>query len=279
MESAILAKCLLLGLVILWIQIHGNKGCFETERLALLDFKEFVGSNGLDVDYLLSSWVDNSTSDCCKWERVMCNSTTGHVTELSLNNTRQYDIESISFYDDENIGFKRLEELDISENRFNRNILLSLDAITSLKTLKFSYNDMEGSFPIQELSKLKNLESLDVSGNGFNSTLPFQELSTFKSLEILNLMGNEFTGSIPEYMWTPPSLKVLYLYHNKLNGSLPNQSLCGLKGLQELDLGYNEFGGSLPQCLDNLTSLTFLYLSGNQLTGHIPSSWPANLKF
>ncbi|KAJ9186235.1 hypothetical protein P3X46_005761 [Hevea brasiliensis] len=92
-------------------------------------------------------------------------------------------------------------------------------------------------------------------------------------------MGNEFTGSIPEYMWTPPSLKVLSLYRNKLNGSLQNQSLCGLKGLQELDLGHNEFGGSLPQCLDNLTSLTFLDLSGNQLTGHIPSSWPANLKF
>ncbi|KAJ9128448.1 hypothetical protein P3X46_035003 [Hevea brasiliensis] len=534
-----------------------------------METKEFVGSNGLDVDYLLSSWVDNSMSDCCKWERVMCNSTTGHVTELSLNNTRQYDIESISFYDDENIwfikfsmfqqlkelrslnlsynriggfiddtnfetlselkklevldlsanyfnnsilsplsnltslktlilsdnimegsfpiqelisdlknlesldvswnrfnstlpfqdfksnfskvsklkyldlssnnfnngilsfssifpsvetldlsdnnlegplsykdlvklknltvlslrgnnlngtpplqklsnlknlksldvsgnrfhstlpfqdfksnfskvsklkyldlsdnyfnngilsfssifpsvetldlsgnnleaplsykdlvklknltvlslggnnlngtlplqSFKRLEELDISYNRFNSSILLSLDALPSFKVLKFCCNDVEGSFPIQELSNLKNLESLDVSWNGFNGTLPFQELSTFKSLEILNLMENEFTGSIPEYMWTPPSLKVLSLYYNKLNGSLPNQSLCGLKGLQELDLSYNEFGGSLPQCLDNLTSLTILDLSGNQLTGHIPSSWPANLKF
>ncbi|XP_058000700.1 receptor like protein 21-like isoform X1 [Hevea brasiliensis] len=405
-------------------------------------------------------------SNCCKWERVKCNSTTGHVTELSLNNTRQYDIESISFYDDENIwfakfsmfqqlkelrslnlsynriggfiddtgfetlselkklevldlssnyfnnsilsslnnltslktlilsdnimegsfpckGFERLEELDISYNGFNNSILSSLGALTSLKTLILRENNMEGSFPIQELisdlknlesldvswnrfnitlpfqafksnfskvsklkyldmswnnfnngilsfssifpsvetldlssnnlegplsykdlvklknltvlnfrgnnlngtlplqklSKLKNLKSLDVSGNRLNSTLPFQELSTFKSLEILNLMGNEFTGSIPEYMWTPTSLKVLSLYHNKLNGTLPNQSLCGLKGLQELDLGYNEFGGSLPQCLDNLTSLTFLDLSGNQLTGHIPSSWPANLKF
>ncbi len=126
MELANLAKCLLLGLIILWIQIHGNKGCFETERLALLGFKEFVGSNGLDVDYLLSSWVDNSMSDCCKWERVMCNSTTGHVTELSLNNTRQYDIESISFYDDENIWFaklsmfqqlKELRSLNLSYNR------------------------------------------------------------------------------------------------------------------------------------------------------------------
>ncbi|KAJ9186236.1 hypothetical protein P3X46_005762 [Hevea brasiliensis] len=212
MELAILAKCLLLGLVILWIQIHGNKGCFETERLALLDFKEFVGSNGLDVDYLLSSWVDNSMSDCCKWERVMCNSTTGHVTELSLNNTRQYDIERISFYDDKNIWFvkfsmfqqlkelrslnlsynriggfiddtnfetlselKKLEVLDLSTNYFNNSILSPLSNLTSLKTLILSDNIMEGSFPSKELiSDLKNLESLDVSLNRFHSTLPFQ---------------------------------------------------------------------------------------------------------
>uniref|UniRef100_A0A199UAC8 Leucine-rich repeat-containing N-terminal plant-type domain-containing protein n=1 Tax=Manihot esculenta TaxID=3983 RepID=A0A199UAC8_MANES len=99
MELANIAKCLLLGVVILWIQIHGNKGCFEEERLALLDFKAFVGSNGFDADHLLPSWtdhllpswIDDPTSNCCQWECVMCRSTTDHVTELSLNNTQQYE--------------------------------------------------------------------------------------------------------------------------------------------------------------------------------------------
>uniref|UniRef100_A0A199UAN0 Leucine-rich repeat-containing N-terminal plant-type domain-containing protein n=1 Tax=Manihot esculenta TaxID=3983 RepID=A0A199UAN0_MANES len=153
-----------------------------------------------------------------------------------------------------NQGFERLEKLDISWNIFNGSILLSLGALTSLNTLIFSYNDMGGSFPIQELKNLKSLEFLDISGNGFNNTLSFLEFSTFKRLETLNLGDNAFTGSISE-------------------------GLCGLKDLRHLDLSYNEFGGTLPQCLGNLTSLTFLDLSENHLTGRLPSFWQPNLQY
>uniref|UniRef100_A0A199UAX6 Leucine-rich repeat-containing N-terminal plant-type domain-containing protein n=1 Tax=Manihot esculenta TaxID=3983 RepID=A0A199UAX6_MANES len=205
MELANIAKCLLLGVVILWIQIHGNKGCFEEERLALLDFKAFVGSNGFDTDHLLPSWIDDTTSNCCEWERVICNSTTGHVTELLLNNTRQYNIESSSFYNDENSWcvnlsmfqqlkelktfnlsynhfdcsidnqgcerlskLKKLEVLDLAWNKFNNIILPSFGALISLKTLILSCNRMEGSFPIQGFERL---EKLDISGNKFNKSI------------------------------------------------------------------------------------------------------------
>jgi hypothetical protein len=85
-------------LVLLWglitlVQIHGHRGCFEEERMGLLQFKEFVRTSGAgaDADRLLPSWVDDlqSTSDCCGWERVTCNSTTGHVIELFLHNINQ----------------------------------------------------------------------------------------------------------------------------------------------------------------------------------------------
>uniref|UniRef100_A0A2C9VLE5 Leucine-rich repeat-containing N-terminal plant-type domain-containing protein n=1 Tax=Manihot esculenta TaxID=3983 RepID=A0A2C9VLE5_MANES len=128
MELANIAKCLLLGVVILWIQIHGNKGCFEEERLALLDFKAFVRSNGFDANHLLPLWIDDPTSNCCEWERVMCNSTTGCERLSKL---------------------KKFEVLDLSWNRFNNNMLLSLDALTSIKTLILGYNRMESSFSIQ----------------------------------------------------------------------------------------------------------------------------------
>ena len=36
-------------------------------------------------DHLLPSWVDDQKSECCEWERVTCNYTTGHVTHLSLH--------------------------------------------------------------------------------------------------------------------------------------------------------------------------------------------------
>uniref|UniRef100_A0A199UBX3 Leucine-rich repeat-containing N-terminal plant-type domain-containing protein n=1 Tax=Manihot esculenta TaxID=3983 RepID=A0A199UBX3_MANES len=133
MELANIAKCLLLGVVILWIQIHGNKGCFEEERLALLDFKAFVGSNGFDADHLLPSWIDDPTSNCCKWERVMCNSTTGCERLSKL---------------------KKLEVLDLARNRFNNNILSLLSALMSLKTLILRDNRMEGSFPMQGMFDL-----------------------------------------------------------------------------------------------------------------------------
>ncbi|KAG8643669.1 hypothetical protein MANES_11G059808v8 [Manihot esculenta] len=234
MELANIAKCLLLGVVILWIQIHGNKCCFEEERLALLDFKAFVGSNGFDADHLLPSWIDDPTSNCCKWERVMCNSTIDHVTELSLNNTRQYDIGSDSFYYDENSWYvnlsmfqqlkelktlnlsynnfdcsiddqgcerllkvKKLEVLDLTSNRFSNIILSSLGALISLKTLILSSNRMEGSFPIQGFQKL---EELDISLNSFNNSI-------LSSLTVL------------------PSLKTLILISNLMEGSFPNQGI------------------------------------------------------
>ncbi|XP_058004792.1 receptor-like protein 56 isoform X4 [Hevea brasiliensis] len=401
MELANLAKCLFLGFMILWIQIHGNKGCFEAERSALLNFKKFVVSDGADADHLLSSWVDDSMSDCCKWERVTCNSTTSHVIELFLNNTRQHDIDSKSFYDDENIwfikvsmfqqlkelrnlnlsynviggfidydegferlselkkletldlshnyfndsilsslgaltslkslilksnsmegsfpskGFEKLEELDISYNLFNNSILSSLGALTSLKSLILEDNRMKGSFPSKELNSLKNLKILDISDNEFNGSLslegferledldissnwfnksilsslgaltslktlkigwnnmegsfPIQELNNMKNLETLDISFNGFNGSLSlEELSNLTNLEILDLSYNQFNGSL-SKGLCKFKSLIELGLGGNQFSGPLPECIGNLTNLQVLDLSFNQLSGNFQS--------
>ncbi|KAJ9128825.1 hypothetical protein P3X46_034435 [Hevea brasiliensis] len=289
MELANLAKCLLLGLIILGTQIHGNKGCFEAERLALLNFKKFVVSDGADADHLLSSWVDDSMSDCCKWERVTCNSTTSHMIELFLNNTRQHDIDSESLFDGENIWFiklsmfqqlkelrnlnlsyneiggfidydegferlselKKLETLDLSYNWFNNSILSSLGALTSLKSLILSWNNMRGSFPSKELNNLKNLEILDISYNGFNGSLSLEGLCKFKSLVELGLGRNQFSGPLPECI-----------------GNLTN--------LQVLDLSFNQLSGNFQSVVSKLTSLKYLLLSGNEFEGLFSFSALAN---
>ncbi|KAG8612187.1 hypothetical protein MANES_S095208v8 [Manihot esculenta] len=168
MELANIAKCLLLGVVILWIQIHGNKGCFEEERLVLLDFKAFVGSNGFDANHLLPSWIDDPISDCCKWERVMCNLHTGH---------------SFSFYTDENIWYVNLS---------------MFQQLKELKTLNLSYNYFDCSIDDQgceRLSKLKKLEVLDLTWNTFNNILP--SLGALTSLKTLILSYNGIEGSFP----------------------------------------------------------------------------------
>ncbi|XP_057997832.1 receptor-like protein 15 isoform X2 [Hevea brasiliensis] len=329
MELANLAKCLFLGFMILWIQIHGCKGCFEAERSALLNFKKLVVSDGADADHLLSSWVDDSMSDCCKWERVTCNSTTSHVIELFLNNTRQHDIDSESFYDDENIwfiklsmfqqlkelknlnlsynviggfidydeGFERLSELnkletlDLTYNWFNNSILSSLGALTSLKSLILSRNNMRGSFPSKGFEKL---EELDISYNRFNNSI-LSSLGALKSLKSLILEDNKMEGSFPSKgferledldisdnlfnksilssLGALTSLRTLKIRWNNMEGSFPIQELNNLKHLETLDISYNEFNGSLSH--EGFERLEDLDISYNRFNNSILSSLSA----
>ena len=133
-----LVKCLLWGLIVL-VHLHGHRGCFEEERMGLLEIKkDFVRSTPNEtITYIprsrvsiLPSWVDDHKSECCEWERVTCNSTTGHVTHLSLHNIWEFDIEpndyffytfnfehmvwllNVSLFE----SFKELRSLDLSYN-------------------------------------------------------------------------------------------------------------------------------------------------------------------
>ena len=132
-----LVKWLLWGLIVL-VHLHGHRGCFEEERVGLLEIKEeFVRSSpNVTIDFIfpprgeyhpfgghiLPSWVDDHKNECCEWERVTCNSTTGHVTHLSLHII--WEIERVdylyfmpcflnaSLFD----TFKELRGLDLSLN-------------------------------------------------------------------------------------------------------------------------------------------------------------------
>ena len=80
----------LLWALLLFAQIHEHRGCIEEERMGLIELKAFLKSN---INYtnrlLLPSWVNETKSGCCGWEGVTCNTTTGHVIELSLYNLKQ----------------------------------------------------------------------------------------------------------------------------------------------------------------------------------------------
>ena len=126
-------KWLLWGLIVL-AHLHGHRGCFEEERVGLLEMKkEFVRStpNVTFSDHLLPSrvlpsWVDDHKSECCEWERVTCNSTTGHVTHLFLHNLWEFDTELVDYFDFKHMvwflnvslfeSFKELRSLDLSFN-------------------------------------------------------------------------------------------------------------------------------------------------------------------
>ena len=121
-----LVKTLLCALL-LFVQIHEHRGCIEEERTGLLELKSFLKSNTNSTDAFLPSWVNEAKSECCGWERVRCNATTGHVIQLSLDDLNpepsdEYD--SIFIYDRNSwflnvsllLPFKELRILDLSEN-------------------------------------------------------------------------------------------------------------------------------------------------------------------
>ena len=55
-------------------------GCIETERKALLMFKQDL----TNTSNRLNSWIGGD-GDCCTWAGVICDNITGHVLEGSFD--------------------------------------------------------------------------------------------------------------------------------------------------------------------------------------------------
>ncbi|KAF7803759.1 LRR receptor-like serine/threonine-protein kinase FLS2 [Senna tora] len=183
-----------------------------------------------------------------------------------------------------NSTFSMLENLDLTGNQYlNWTIIKFLTAFTSLKTLNLIDCNMNGPFPIQELSVLRNLDVLNLSHNLLRSpSSTFQDvhlLSNLTKLRILDLSRNQVDKSIFKYLIALPTLKSLFLSGNYqgMNGILIHTDLCKMKELQELDLSNNDLTGTLDACLANLTSLRALDLSSNSLSGSISGSLVAHL--
>ncbi|KAL5730636.1 hypothetical protein ACHQM5_003436 [Ranunculus cassubicifolius] len=266
-------------------------GCLETERTALLQIKASLTLT--PTDYALSyypneiptdpfgTWINKKGSDCCSWELVTCDNTSGRIIQLSLAyvyNDHQF-LNASAF-----LPLEDLQHLDLSENGIK------------------GWRDNEG---IEKLSKLKDLEVLSLAGNYFNeSILPYlgtltslktldlrvnsfgaetgplsdtdRGLANISNLKILDLSFNSFSGKIPPSVLSLISLEALSLNQNSLKDFI--SGICQLKSLKELDLSENMFEGTLPPCLRNLTSLTMVDLSQNRLSGNIPPSLISTLK-
>ncbi|WZZ33596.1 hypothetical protein YC2023_016997 [Brassica napus] len=222
-------------------------------------------SGGWDPEFVLPTWTNDTTSDCCRWKGIECNRTSRRVTEISvvegiygesslLNLSLLHPFEEVrslylfesrfnGLFDDVE-GYKslrrlkNLEILDFTSNEFNNSIFPFLNAATSLTTLFLRDNKMVGPFPaIEDLSSLRKMKALDLS-------------------------GNEFSGS----------LELQGKFAQNLKCSIKISGICELKDLRELDLSKNKLIGQFPICLTSLSGLRVLDLSSNQLTGKLPSA-------
>ncbi|XP_040943996.1 receptor-like protein 45 isoform X2 [Gossypium hirsutum] len=296
--------CLLKGQLMLlvfegcrWCTIDA---CLEHERIALLHLKPFFNSRDE-----LKSWVEVKGSDCCKWERVECNTTTRRLIQLSLSSSKWEN--SIRYNTDnrnlnawylntsmflpfeelkslylsgnaisgnlENEGFGKLsstlsnlEILDLSFNYLNDSILLSLSELSSLRYLDLSRNKFEGSGHQRGLNNLSNLKYLDLSWNRIES-ISNKGLNNLTNLKYLDLSWNRIE-SISNKDGT--QLRLTNLEELDLSGNLfRNNTISfpqGLSSLKSLTLSNNDLQGSLDtKGLSNLTNLKKLNLGGDQI--------------
>ncbi|XP_040989697.1 receptor like protein 21-like [Juglans microcarpa x Juglans regia] len=253
----------LLWVLVVFVQTREYMGCLEEDRVGLFHLKSFLtisipSLTAYNSDYdILPSWVDHEKSDCCGWERVTCNSTTGHVIKLSLDNLMQ----------DLYLHYKRVKYYE--ELPWLLNVSL-LEPFKELRSLDLSSNAIDGCIRdegFEKLSILRNLENLNLGNNLFDDNSILQSLGAITSLKTLNLTRNKLEGYFPaEELVTLRNLNTLDISSNLYNGTLPNQGferLAVLRNLETLILDWNNFGYKIIPSLSNLTSLMTLSLSWN----------------
>ncbi|XP_035547277.1 receptor like protein 21-like [Juglans regia] len=289
----------LLWVLVVFVQTREYMGCLEEERVGLLHLKSFLiisipslRAYNSAYDHL-PSWVDHEKSDCCDWERVTCNSTTGHLIELSLDNLMQdprynYDDEYYykmgQFYERLSrklVTLRNLNTLDISSNSYNGTLpnqgFERLAVLRNLETLILDSNNfpysiipsLSGTF--ERLSVLRNLKTLNLDDNGFNDSI-IPSLSGLTSLTSLSLTGNYLRGGGEGWKMLSrlENLEILDLCKNLLNDTSFLQSIVAVKSLKTLNLKYNQLTGSFStKEVANLTNLEVLILQGNHFGGRL----------
>ncbi|XVE80983.1 hypothetical protein DITRI_Ditri15bG0025700 [Diplodiscus trichospermus] len=256
-------------------------GCWEQERLALLQLKPFF------------TGLHEEGSDCCQWECVKCNITTKRVTKLSLNYMHPYndskwylnsslflpfqELRSLYLNGNQiagcakNEGFgklsklKHLEILDLSFNYFNDTNFKWLSRLSGLETLDLSYNNLRNSF-LLHLDGLSSLRTLILSENKLKGTIHIQGSGRqlrLISLEVLDLSYNFFNNSILADLNGFSNLKSLDISYNQLNGSLDIKEFCAWRNLETLDLSYNKVEQFVTSKENKcMKKLKVLYLDG-----------------
>ncbi|GAY52940.1 hypothetical protein CUMW_145820 [Citrus unshiu] len=254
--------------IILVVKGWWSEGCLEQERSALLQLKHFF-----DGDQLLQNWVDDEYySDCCLWEGVECNNTTGRVIELHLGYTRNWEsaewymnaslftpfqqLESLYLIGNniagcvENEGLERLSRLNnlkflyLDYNCFNNSIFSSLGGLSSLKHLSLFHNRLNGSVDIKGLDSLSNLEELDMSANAIDNLVVPKDYRGLRKLNTLDLGGTEI-AMIDGKLHNFTNLEELILVESDLHVSQLLQSIASFTSLRNLSMQDSVLKGAL----------------------------------
>ncbi|XXG62601.1 hypothetical protein AAC387_Pa05g0927 [Persea americana] len=280
------------------LQVMRNENgaqCLDDQKSFLLTL--------FDSEHNDLAWTPNT--DCCSWEGITCDSSTGHVIGLDLTNQAiSGSINSTSL-----VSISSLQSLNLSLNHFNCSIPSGLESLSNLTHLNLSFSGFTGLVPI-EISRMKSLVLLDLSNNRYyfdpliaDSTysvghgkpysghppdpdpiaLPNPDfgylIGNLTGLRELHLDRVKISAPVPEFIVELVNLSSLHLHACNLSGEFPSK-IFHLRNLESLDLSSNRIlTGALPEFALNSTGrLQIMMLSGTQFSGHLPDSF-GNLKF
>ncbi|PWA67639.1 leucine-rich repeat protein [Artemisia annua] len=204
----------------------------------------------------------NTSKDCCNWNGVTCDQSTGDVVGIDLSCGKlKGTIHPNSFL----FNLPRLKRVNLAWNSFYPSKLPSQIArlSNSLTHLNISNCGFNVSMDITLLHKLV---SLDLSGNVFDFMIGphvFNKLfRNFTNLEQLSLKSVDISTVLPASLNISSFLKLLNLASTGLHGIIPH-SIFQLQSLETLDLSENSFTGYIPWEISLLTNLLSLRLSMN----------------
>ncbi|XP_042478851.1 receptor-like protein 7 [Macadamia integrifolia] len=233
--------------------------CLHDQKSALLQFRhEFIITDNISF----SSWEPET--DCCSWEGVTCNVTTGYVIRLDLNSKLSGPIYSNSSL----FGLHHLQRLNLAYNDFNLAPIPSgFDRLPSLTHLNLSKSNFYGQIP-WEFSRLTRLVSLDLSSYFSYAKLERPNLKeliqNLTSLVELYLDGVDLSSPSPS-----PTQGSSDHWSQVLPQSLPN--------LRALSLSYCSLSGPIHPSFSQLVLLEELQLDGNyNLSLEAPNFLPLN---
>ncbi|KAI8570882.1 hypothetical protein RHMOL_Rhmol01G0073300 [Rhododendron molle] len=253
------------------------------------------------------SWNETTDPDCCSWDGVTCDVSTGHVTGLDLScsllygtihpNTSLFQLSHLQHLASNHFNFSpispsfshftRLSHLNLSTSRLSGSIPSGIAHLSKLVSLDLSYNymgdmSMTGRLRLEPhnfktlLMNLTQLENLHLAQVCISSGLP-NSLLNLSSLATLDLSETGLNGKLPDSIGYLGFLKCLDLTQNKLSGPLP-ESLGNLMRITGLHLSGNNFKGLVPSTLSNLEQLTHFRVTSNNLDGTFPECFSKLIK-